>query len=493
MSVLPGLILVPLVAAFVIALAGENLRRLGAGLIVAVSGFLAVFSLRLGLGLQGTIQYTSGHGKLPGLMLMVDGLSAFMLCVMNLVAFFVAIYSVAYARKYVGQWKFFCLFSLFLTGINGVLIAGDLFNLYLFLEVVAVTSYFLVAFGTDAEGLEASFKYAVMGAVASAFILLGLALFYLYAGTLNLPDMASVIMLRGVSKPILFIIVLFIMGFGLKASFVPFHAWLPYAHSAAPAPVSAMLSGVSIKVLGLYAISRLFFNVIGINPQIAWTFITIGTISMVAASTLAFAQTDLKRLYAYSSIGQVGYIALGLGIGTPMAISGALLHLMNHSFSKSLLFLASGRIEEAMGTRDIRKIEGLTATEPVAGYGTLVGALSISGMPPFGGFWSKFMIIFGCVQGGHPVFAMIAAFTAILTLAYYFRALSPVLFGVERAKPAKRAGALIAVPLSALAILALIGSCILFPGPFNRLFNEASRTLLSGPQYLSQFSVGFKS
>ena len=172
-------------------------------------------------------------------------------------------------------------------------------------------------------------------------------------------DIALSIADPGSNKVVLFASVLFLMGFGLKAALVPFHAWLPDAHSSAPTPISAMLSGLLIKVLGVYVIARIFFNVFGITPKLSIILISLAVISMVMASFLAFGQTDIKRLLAYSTISQVGYIMLGLGVGTPLAMMGALFHLFNHSIAKSLLFLNSGSIEEISGTRDLNQISGI--------------------------------------------------------------------------------------------------------------------------------------
>jgi len=246
-----------------------------------------------------------------------------------------------------------------LAGINGVLVAGDVFNLYVFLEIAAITAYFLVAFGIEPESLEAAFRYAVMGSVASVFILLGIALLYSYASTLNMADMAQVLAAKGPAKIILFVSALFLMGFGLKSALVPFHGWLPDAHPSAPAPISAMLSGILIKVLGIYALSRIFFNVLGMSGTILLIFMFLGALSMIVGVFLAYGQWDFKRLLAYHSISQVGYVVLGLGLATPLGVFGGLFHLFNHSVFKSLLFLNSGAVDYSTGTRDLRQMGGL--------------------------------------------------------------------------------------------------------------------------------------
>ena len=186
-------------------------------------------------------------------------------------------------EKYTAKDKFYTLFLLMLAGMNGVIITGDMFNLYVFLEIAAVSSYALVAFGTEHEELEASFKYMVMGCIASSFILLGIGFLYSFTSTLNMADISHVLVQKGKSNIVPFVSALFLTGFGLKAALVPFHWWLPDAHPSAPAPISAMLSGVLIKVLGIYALVRILFNVLGLGDakSVLYILMILGTASMI--------------------------------------------------------------------------------------------------------------------------------------------------------------------------------------------------------------------
>ena len=208
---------------------------------------------------------------------------------------------------------------------------------------------------------------------------------------------------------------------------------------------------------------------------------------MVAGSIMAFGQSDIKRLFAYSSISQIGYIALGLGIGTPLAISGALFHLFNHSIFKSLLFLNSGSIEYAAGTRDLNRIRNVIREDPVTGYTNLIGSLSICGVPPLGGFWSKLIIILACIQANHPILAFVAAVVSMLTLAYYFKALTPALFGTHATAGIKASGRKIsfamAAPMVILAILVVISGMMLLPNPGRELLKGAANVLQNGRNY----------
>lgn len=492
MQLVPYFIAVPLATGFAIPILGKRCKT-AVGISAAFAAFLlsAISFAIIPAVISGKIiSYSVGNITGPAsLSIAVDGLSAFMLVTVNTVAFLITMYSADYMRRYTDNWKFFSLLMLMLAGINGVLIATDIFNLYVFLEIAAIAGYFLVAFGVEDESLEAAFKYAVMGSVASIFILLGIALLYSYTSTLNMSDMALVLSRNGSAKAIQFVSILFLMGFGLKAALSPFHAWLPYAHSSAPAPISAMLSGISIKVLGIYAIARIFFNVFGMTPVMSSVIITFAVLSMVVGSFLAFGQSDIKRLFAYSSISQIGYIALGLALATPLGIIGALLHLFNHSIFKSLLFLNSGAIERTKGTRDLNRISGVVYTNPVSGYTSLIGAASICGLPPLGGFWSKLIIILACVQAGRPVLAFIAVSMSILTLAYYFKNLAPALFGKGSELRIYTVGHKISfvmgLPLIILAVLSVVSVFMLLPNMSNVLLKEAAGVLMNGKDLIA--------
>jgi multicomponent Na+:H+ antiporter subunit D len=206
---------------------------------------------------------------------------------------------------------------------------------------------------------------------------------------------------------------------------------------------------------------------------------------MIVGSILAFAQTDIKRLFAYSSISQIGYIALGLGIGTPLAILGALFHLCNHSLFKSLLFMNSGAIERITGTRDLNLIRGVVSKSPVTGYTNLLASCSICGIPPLGGFWSKLIIILACIQAQRPILAFVAVAVSAMTLAYYFKALTPALFAPDdkAARACKTLPLSMALPMVILAILSVGSFVLLLPNAGNSLLKGATLVLIEGKNY----------
>ena len=496
-NIIPLFVALPLAAAFLISLLGKRIKRLpdALGVIAAlILCGLSLLSVRL-YNIYGILTYSAGGWKPPiGIGMVLDGLSVFMLVTVNLVAFCVVVYSVNYMEKFTAKWKFYTLFFLMLGGMNGVIITGDMFNFFIFLEIAAVASYALVAFGTERQELEAAFKYAVMGTVGSLFILLGIAFLYSYTSTLNMADMGAVLAQKGTGNITLMVSVLFLMGFGLKAALVPFHAWLPDAHPSAPAPISAMLSGVLIKSLGIYALCRIFYNVIGMSPAISSILLFLGTLSMVVGGLLAIGQWDFKRLLAYSSISQVGYIILGLGLATPLGILGGLFHLFNHSVFKSLLFLNSGAVEYAAGTRDLQKMGGLAKRMPVTATTAMTASMSIAGIPPFNGFWSKLLIIIAAVQAGRYGYAFWAVLISILTLAMYVRAMKYAFLGSlrEGLSRIKEVPLFMKLSMGALALICLAGGLLLIPG-INETFLQGARdVLLEGTEYAATVLKGIK-
>lgn len=487
MNLLPFFVIIPLGTAFLISLLGKRIKSIGD--ILANLGTLSLFlfslySIRLVYS-QKALVYKVGSWIPPiGICMVLDGLTSFMLVTVNLVSFLVAIYSIGYMKRYTDKWKFFTLLMLMLAGMNGIIITGDLFNLFVFLEIASIASYALVAFGTEAEELEASFKYAIMGSVASSFILLAIAFLYSHTSTLNMADISLALYQRGGAFLLTFISVLFLMGFGLKAALIPFHAWLPDAHPSAPAPISAMLSGVLIKVLGVYCLIRVFFNVIGINSSILYILMLLGVISILVGVFLAIGQWDFKRLLAYHSISQIGYVVLGLGLGNPLGILGGLFHLFNHSMFKSLLFLNSGAVEYTCGTRDLQKMGGLNKNMPVTAATNMVASMSIAGVPPFNGFWSKLLIILACIQANRFGFALCAIIGSILTLASFMKVQKYAFFGnlKEKLERVKEVPFSMRLSMIILALICLFGGLLLLPN--HRFFlQSAADTLTAGKGY----------
>lgn len=499
-SLIPLYIIIPLGAAFLTVILGRWMQQLGKYLLNLSLLFLTGLTLYLIIHEPETLIYRVGGfadvADIPvAIFLVIDGFTKIMLLVISLVGLLVAFYSTTYTKQYTGEEKFYALFCLMLAGMFGVVIAGDIFNLYVFLEIASIASYALVAFGIEKQQLEATFKYQVLGGVSSLIILSGIGFLYWSTGTLNLADIANHLPESNVFN--LFASVLLISGFGLKAALVPFHSWLPDAHSSAPSPISAMLSGVLIKAIGIYVIIRLFFNIFQINHEIAMTITVLGTLSMIIGVLLAVGQWDFKRLLAYHSISQMGYVVLGVGIGmlvltsggdeaiAVLAITGGLFHLLNHSVFKALLFLNAGSVEYRTGTRDLKKMGGLASRMPITSGSSFIASMSISGIPPFNGFFSKVIIIVAAIQAGYYWLALFAVLVSIITLASFTKVQKYAFHNKLHTKHEniEEVPFNMSFSMTFLALLCLVMSLMIVPGVRELFLQPAVNALLETAQY----------
>jgi multicomponent Na+:H+ antiporter subunit D len=428
---LPAFVVIPLVTAFVLPVFGKK----GKSVATVLANLATISLLALAVACIGQSRvYEIGKWSIPlGINLVLDGLSSLLLLAISVVSTAAMLFSVRYMEQYTAKAKYLCLFLLMVAGMNGVALSGDIFNLFVFLEIASLASYALVGFGCEHEELEASFKYMVLGSIGSIFVLFAVALVYGNTGTLNMAYISKAIQQSGLNAGLAFALALFIVGFGLKAALMPFHAWLPDAHPSAPAPISAMLSGVVIKTLGVYALTRVVFNVFGISIPVGWLLVVLGLLSMVAGAFLAMGQWDFKRLLAYSSISQLGYVVLGIGLGgliiarggnlawASLAVLGGLFHLFNHAVYKALLFLTSGSVQMSTGTRQLKQMGGLAEKMPVTRTTCAIASASIVGIPPFSGFWSKLILVWAAVQAHFYWVAAVIVFVSLCTLIMYLK------------------------------------------------------------------------
>ncbi len=479
------LIAIPLFSAILVSLIGLFSRRFFEPLAILTSFLTTMLSLfTMGKFLQqGILVYRLGGwqdiGGIPvAIFLVLDGLSAFLLPLINLIFFCSILFSVRYITEVNQKPKYYTMLLLILNGLNGVVLTGDIFNLFIFLELAAISSYSLLAFKLGKEELEASFKYLIFGRIGSAFILLGIIFLYFSTGTLNMADIARQSIPPAITSKVA---VLFLLGFGIEAGLFPLHMWLPDAHQNAPAPISAIFSGILIKILGLYSMIRLFYNVLGVTDTASNLLLIIGNLSMFFAVMVALYQWDFKRLLAYHTISQVGYIVVGLGLNTPLSIFGGLFHLLNHSLFKSLLFLNSGAIEHSTGTRDLRKLGNLRESMPFTYLTNLVGSFSISGIPPFNGFWSKLVIIIAALQAGETLTALNATLVSILTLASFLKVLKYAFWGESgELKNSREVFPSMYTPMFILALLCLLSSLLIFDGLRSSVMVILEETILIG-------------
>ena len=353
------------------------------------------------------------------------------------------------------ELRFANLLLLILAGMNGIVLVHDLFALYVFLEVTSVCSLILIVVEKGREAFEGAFKYMVLGAVATSLMLAGLALLFTLSGSTSFEVVRA--SLAGVrAAPLTLVAVaFFVVGLSIKAGLVPFHGWLPDAYSAAPAPVSVLLAGIVTKTTGVYTLIRVVHEVLGNEGRIGPMLLAVATASILVGALAALGQRDLKRMLAYSSISQVGYIVLGLAVGTPLALLGAVLHLLNHAIFKTLLFVNSAAVEKQAGTRDMNQLGGISARMPVTGTTSVIALLSTAGIPPFSGFWSKLIIIIGVWKAGEHGYAAAAVLASVLTLAYFLSMQRRVFFGklAESCASLKEAGFWALVPALLLTAL----------------------------------------
>jgi len=402
-----------------------------------------------------------------------------------LIGLLVAIYSFDYIREGAEE-KYYALLLLFLTGATGVALTGDIFNLFVFFEILCISSYSLVAYLGDRSGVEASVKYLIQGTVGSSFLLLGIGLLYGQFGTLNMADIASRIEATG-STSIFIPLVLMITGLGVEGAIFPLNAWLPDAHSSAPSSISAVLSGVAIGI-GIYGVARVVFTVFGAEPVFQLLAI-IGLLTVLVGELSAFSQDDIKRLLAYSSIGQMGLIVFGLGIATPAGVTGGLFQLLSHGLAKALLFLTVGYMIYRSGSMKISGLRGMSKVTPVASFGFAIGAFSLVGLPPFMGFPSKLMVIRAALAKEELLFLVLVAFVLLGTVieGSYFLRIVQVLYFKNRESDSK--GGYHLLPLSGLipiclliVLLVIIG---VYPGLISNFLSSAASELLDRTGYIT--------
>ncbi|MDD5085547.1 MAG: NADH-quinone oxidoreductase subunit M [Candidatus Omnitrophica bacterium] len=468
-------ILIPLFSLMILNLLPKGLARRAAfwvALLLLVAELYLVMSPIVGfrnIKLNRLAYFFNFH-------LIVDDLSLLMLLSISIVVFvllFAANHLISDERR---RFYFINILLIELAGMNGVVMVRDIFSLYVFLEITAVSSFILIAFDKERDSLEGAFKYIIFSAVASVFMFSSIALILLLSGDTGFLAIKDALAVSPHSRLIMIAIGVFLGGIFMKAGLVPFHGWLPDAYSEAPAPVSVLLAGIVTKTLGVYSLMRIFRSVFGFDNSVGNILMFVGAISIIWGALAALTQTDFKRMLAYSSISQVGYIVLGFGSGTVLGMAGAVFHLFNHAIFKSLLFVNSAAVEHETGTRDMERMSGLASKMPVTGAASAIACLSTAGVPPLAGFWSKLIIIVALWQSGHHVYAVVAVLASLLTLAYMLSIQRKVFFGKlkEGFEGVKEAGFGLVFPAVILAVIT-VAVGIFFPFVLNTFILPISR------------------
>jgi len=383
----------------------------------------------------------------------VDGLSIIIAIVSFLLWLAVSIYSISYIKT--DLVRYYSLLLILLGAVQGTVLAKDLINFYVFLEMTTVTTYFLIIHKRSTVVLQAGYKYILMNLIGAFLILLSIILVYVDTGNYGVTGFVES---SSFVAPLLFLV-----GCFIKAGAVPLHTWLPDAHPAAPSPVSAFLSGIVIKI-GTYGIIRFIFPILNsdlyvnnFRELLSTLIIYIAVASMLIGVLLALAQTDVKRLLAYHSVSQIGYILLGIGLGTELGLAGGLYHMVNHAIFKGLLFLCMGAVIYSTGTRKLDNLGGLWKRMPITTSTCIIAALAISGIPPFNGFASKTVLAKAATDFSFVLkFVMIV--TAALTFASFFKLISYTFFGETKKQliTVKEVPLLMRLPMILLAILCVL-------------------------------------
>jgi multicomponent Na+:H+ antiporter subunit D len=465
---LPALqVVVPLAAAPLIVL----LRHPGIAWALAVAASMFAFGASVALALEvartGVISYAMGSWPPPwGIEYRVDALSAFVLVLVAAIGALVALYarrSLAAELPRAQHYLYYAVHCLCLAGLLGMTITGDAFNVFVFMEIASLSMYVLIALGRDRRALLASYQYLILGTIGATFYVIGVGLLYLVTGTLNIADMAERLAQAGATRPVLAALAFITVGLSLKLALFPLHLWLPNAYAYAPSAATAFLAATATKV-SVYVLLRFYFTVFGAPlvvdalpvPEI---LIGLSIAAIVTASLVALWQEDFKRLLAYSSVAQIGYITLGIGLATRDSLTAAVAHLFNHGITKGALFLLVGGIALRAGGAGFERLQGLARAMPVTCLGVTLAGLSLIGVPGTAGFISKWYLVLGALQAGHWWLAALVVLTSLIAVAYVWRFVEAVYLSEP---PAGRASAGEA-PASMLVVSwVLVAACFWF-------------------------------
>lgn len=488
------LLIIPLVAIVFSYFCGE--KRLLDAVNTVASGLVMSCSLYIGSVIltRGTIRYVfSNH------LIYIDALSALILIITTIVFFLSSLYTAEYLthelQKGMVNYRqiqlFYCFFNAFLLSMTVALITQNLGVMWIAIEATTLSSAFLVGYYNRKNAIEAAWKYIIICSVGIAIALFGIVLLYFS----SLPAFKSsqengfnwLYLFQnaaGLDRDLVKIsFVLILIGFGTKAGLAPMHTWLPDAHSQAPAPISALLSGVllNIAMYGIIRIATIANKTLGSALFTGRLLIIMGLVSMGLAAVFILVQRDYKRLLAYSSIEHMGIISFGMGLMTPLSVFGALYHVVNHAFTKSMLFIASGNVYLGFDSRRIAGIKNLIRLMPVTGSVFLLGLFAITGMPPFGIFGSELSIILSAFNSGNYLAVSLFLVLIVVVFAGFIKQMTPMFFGgknqpenLEFTEPPLASGVLIA----GLIVVMILG--IYLPQPVTEIFNGARLIIMGG-------------
>ncbi|RJS79723.1 monovalent cation/H+ antiporter subunit D family protein [Methanophagales archaeon] len=490
-------IVISLLSAFTILIAGWVNKKACLPISLAtisVQLLLAFFILHQVIT-SGTIHYWLGGWAPPwGIEYVMDAFNAYVLVIVLFICLLAAIYSKrSIEKEQPGKIvPFYVVFQLLITGLCGITVTGDIFNLYVFLEIASLAAYALIAVA-GGRALKASYNYVIMGSIGACFYLLGVGFLYAVTGSLNMHDLSLLLPPLYGNKVVQAAFVFFVVGMSIKMALFPLHIWQPDAYTYAPSAVSVIIAAAMSKV-SIYAFIRVFFSVfttdfIEIYVPIAATLSWIAAIAIIVGSLIAIMQTNLKRMLAYSSVSQVGYIVLGVGLySTQWGLYGALMHILNHAITKGCLFLVAGAIIYRSGLWHIRDFEGLGKKMPYTSAAFTIAALSMIGVPPTVGFMTKLCLVLASLEAVEYVFVAVILFSTLLNLVYFWRVIDRMYFvrkeGEEESEheiKKEEAPLSMVFPALILGALCIIVGILWLAGsvtPLQPIVNQAVKALL---------------
>lgn len=447
---LPALVVVvPMLAAILTALAGRWWRRHAWPVALLATAFAAAGSLRILWRAvhEGVVLYRMGGWPVPtGIPYRIDLLNGIVLAMVACVSFLSVLWmreSVKREIRQAGQASYYAVVLLFTTGFLGITITGDVFNLYVFLEIASITSYVLVAMGRRREGLFAGYQYLILGSIGATFVLIGIGHLYMATGSLAMTDIAARLSGALVDHPsVVHTSFAFItVGLAIKMALFPLHSWQPGAYTYAPSSASLLMAATATKVAA-YAFYRFAFTVFGTHyvtarlPQVMDGIMVMAAAAMVVGPLFAVRQDNLKRMLAYSSVGQIGYVVLGAALVNASAMTGSIAHFWNHAASKGALFAVVGIVVLRSGSPHIDNLRGLGRRAPWTAAAMTVAALSLVGVPLTGGFVTKYYLGLGTLETGRGVLLAFILLSSLLTAVYMWRCLQRVWFADPDLEPA---------------------------------------------------------
>lgn len=459
------IVILPLIAAPLVVLIGRGAWAWPIAAVASWSTLIMASTLLLSVLNAGVISYHLGSFAPPiGIEIRIDEVNAFILLVITLIAAATILFARDSVAKEIEPQQitpFYALYLLCLTGLIGIAATGDAFNLYVFLEISALSSYALIAMGRDRRALSAAYNYLILGTIGATLYVVGVGLLYMMTGTLNLVDLQQRLPSLMDKTTVIAAFGLILVGLSLKIALFPLHLWLPNAYQQAPSFVSVFLAATSTKV-GVYVMLRVLVSLFGLalladsNLDIALAFSAV--IAMFMGSTVAVFQIDFKRLLAYSSVAQVGYMVLGISLGTPTGITATIVHLLNHALIKGGLFMAAGCLVYRLGSAKIEDLDGLAKRNPELAAAITLGGLGLIGVPLTAGFVSKWYLILAALESEHWYMALAVAGSSLIAVIYVWRLVERMYF-----RPAIDTTPLVAAPIMMrMAMWLALGASVYF-------------------------------